>query len=423
MRNLIFWCLLSLLLQSGAVLAQTKTVVPLGGNAFVTRAAPTGDELIDDTGLHNWTSDEAVTSVYFFVKQAGKLELSLLGALHGATQSTVEVSINGQRRLAALSGTAPSPFHVGTFTIARPGYIKVDLQGVSTDGGYYGDISGLETSGSATSAGMVFADDPANFYWSRRGPSGHLSFTVPENTEYFYSEITVPSGHDPVGSYFMANGFSSGYFGIQVNSETERRVLFSVWDSPAGKTTLLKKGGDVIAQDFGGEGTGGQSFLRYDWEPGRSYRFITRARPDGQGNTLYSAWFGTPCLPGHGDCPWKFIATWTYEGVSTYQQGVYSFIESFNPDLGYLDRRALYGNQWAITNDGTWTELKSARFSVDATALNHQRLDITGGAIAPSFYLRNTGFFSKSATPGTTFTRSATGFKPRVDLNTLPEPQ
>ncbi|MGO4779994.1 DUF5077 domain-containing protein, partial [Lysobacter sp. 2RAB21] len=126
----------------------------------------------------------------------------------------------------------------------------------------------------------VFADDPANFYWSRRGPSGHLGFAVPENTEYFYSELTVPRKYDPIGSYFMANGFAQGYFGIQVNSATERRVLFSVWDAPNGKTTLLKKGKDVIAQDFGGEGTGGQSFLRYDWKPGHTYRFITRARPD-----------------------------------------------------------------------------------------------------------------------------------------------
>jgi hypothetical protein len=42
-------------------------------------------------------------------------------------------------------------------------------------------------------------------------------------------EITVPVGQDPIGSYFMANGFGEGYFGFQVNSKTERRVLFSVW--------------------------------------------------------------------------------------------------------------------------------------------------------------------------------------------------
>ncbi|MEH6421367.1 DUF3472 domain-containing protein [Pseudomonas sp. CGJS7] len=421
MRNRAFSLMLLLALQSSALFAQTKTLVPLGGNAFITRPAGAQEELVDDTGLHNWTSNKAIASVYFYAKRPGKLELSLVGALNGATRSTVEVSIAGQRRLASLSGSATSSFHVGTFNIARPGYVKVDLRGVSSDGDYYGDISGLEVGGSAVDAGLVFANDPANFYWSRRGPSGHLGFAVPDNTEYFYNEVTVPRGFDPIGSYFMANGFGQGYFGIQVNSASERRVLFSVWDSPAGKTTLLKKGADVIAQDFGGEGTGGQSFLRYGWKPGHTYRFITRARPDGQGNTLFSAWFGTPCLLGYGDCQWKFIATWKYEGVSTYQKGVYSFIESFNPDLGYLDRMALYGNQWAIGSNGAWSEVKSARFTVDATASNRQRLDITGGAIAPAFYLRNTGFFDHSATPGTSFTRSRSWFKPRVDLGALPE--
>ncbi|TWI01855.1 uncharacterized protein DUF3472 [Luteimonas cucumeris] len=423
MRNLFVCCLLSLLLASGAVLAQTKTIVPLGGNAFVTRPAPAHEELIDDTGLHNWTSNEAIVSVYFFAKQAGTVELSLVGALHGANRSTVEVSIDGQRKQAVLAGTAASSIPVGTFTIARPGYVKVDLQGVSTDGGYFGDVSGLEVGGSAAAAGLAFADDPANFYWSRRGPSGHLNFTVPEHTEYFYSEITVPKGHDRIGSYFMANGFSTGYFGIQVNSETERRVLFSVWDSPGGKTTLVKKGDGVSAQDFGGEGTGGQSFLRYDWKPGSSYRFITRARPDGRGNTLYSAWFGAPCLPGADDCEWKFLATWRYEGVSSYLTKAHSFIESFYPELGHLERMAHYGNQWAISKDGVWTELKSARFSVDATARNRQRLDVTAGATADSFYMRNGGFFDKAAAPGTHFTRSSAQAKPRVDLDALPEPR
>lgn len=422
MRKTAIGLLLSLSLLSSPSIAQTaKTVVPLGGNAFITRPAPAGEELVNDTGLHNWSSDKAVASVYFFANRAGRVELSLVGALHGANRSTVEVSIDGQRRLAALSGAASSSFHVGSFAVARPGYVKVDLRGVSTDGGYYGDISGLEVSGSAADAGLVFADDPANFYWSRRGPSGHLGYSVPDDTEYFYNEVTVAKGHDPIGSYFMANGFSQGYFGIQVNSAKERRVLFSVWDSPTGKTTLLKKGEDVIAQDFGGEGTGGQSFLRYDWKPGHTYRFITRSRPDGQGNTLFSAWFGTPCVLGRGDCRWRFIATWKYEGGSTYHKGVYSFIESFNPDYGYLDRLALYGNQWAVSADGVWTEIKSARFTVDATAHNRQRLDITGGAIAPAFYLRNTGFFSQAATPGSVFARSASWFKPRVNLAALPE--
>jgi hypothetical protein len=92
------------------------------------------------------------------------------------------------------------------------------------------------------------ANDSANYYWSRRGPSCHLNYSTPAaDKEYFYSELTVPLGEDKEGSYFMANGFGEGYFGIQVNSATERRVLFSVWDPAQGQTTLLRNGANVTA--------------------------------------------------------------------------------------------------------------------------------------------------------------------------------
>jgi hypothetical protein len=42
-----------------------------------------------------------------------------------------------------------------------------------------------------------------------------MGYTTPANTEYFYNEMTIPTGQDPIGSYFMANGFSGGYFGIR----------------------------------------------------------------------------------------------------------------------------------------------------------------------------------------------------------------
>lgn len=60
----------------------------------------------------------------------------------------------------------------------------------------------------------------------------------------------------------MANGFGQGYFGIQVNSLTQRRVLFSVWSGfstddpnavPAEYKVVLKKAGPgVTVNDFGG---------------------------------------------------------------------------------------------------------------------------------------------------------------------------
>ena len=66
-------------------------------------------------------------------------------------------------------------------------------------------------------------------------PSVHLSFrtTAPTTRSYdwIYEEILVPEGSDPLATYYMSLGFYRGYMGIQTNSDTERRVLFSVWDS------------------------------------------------------------------------------------------------------------------------------------------------------------------------------------------------
>ena len=430
MRSIMYRSLCALLALSGAAVAQdASNTVPLGGNAYVTQAAPTADEIIADDGLHNWDSSKAVISVYFDVQQAGDLTLALVGTLGGASHSTVKVSVNGQSRLAELSSTGGGPFDAGTFTVAQPGYVRVDLQGVATDGGYYGDISGLQVSGSATAAGVTYANDPDNFYWSRRGPSVHLGFKAPANTEYFYSEITVPVGEDPVGSYYMANGFNVGYFGIQVNSPTERRVLFSVWDPPGGgSTTLVRKGPGVTTNGFGGEGTGGQSYLVYPWEAGHTYRFLSRAQLDDAGNTLFSSWFADAASRGqcdahssHGNCNWHLIATWKYPGVATYLRGLYSFLESFDPDHGYIGRRAVYGNEWAKPAGGAWTELTSAYYDVDPTGLNKQRLDFAGGVNgAHAFYLRNDGFFTPPVKSGQTFVRAANGTPPDVNLDNLP---
>ena len=40
-----------------------------------------------------------------------------------------------------------------------------------------------------------------------------------------------PAWKTPLWTYFEACGWHRGYFGMQVNSPTERRIIFSVWDS------------------------------------------------------------------------------------------------------------------------------------------------------------------------------------------------
>lgn len=393
-----------------------NATVNLGGNAFITSAPANASEAVSDAGLGNWTNASTVTSVYFRVAQAGQLKLGLVARLAGSTASTVKVSINGTAFNVNLSGANSKTYDVGMVNIAAAGYVKVDLQGVSKNGGYFGDVSAVKIAGTAATTGMNFANDAANYYWSRRGPSVNIGFVAPANTEYFYNELSVPVGEDKIGSYFMANGFSEGYMGIQVNSASERRVLFSVWDASNGsKTTLVRKGPSVVDNAFGGEGTGGQAYLLYNWVAGNTYKFITRARPDGAGSTLYSAWFYAPEM-----AEWRFVATWKRPATTTYLTGAHSFLENFIDTKGYLGRKVLVGNQWARKVSGAWTEVTQMSFNGDATAANKQRMDFAGGLENGKFYMRNGGFFANYVPLGQSFTRPATGIAPNVNVATLP---
>lgn len=255
-----------------------------------------------------------------------------------------------------------------------------------------------------------------NFYWGRRGPSVHLGYLAPANVEWFYNEVTVPTGFDPVGSYFMANGFSGGYFGMQINSPTERRFLFSVWDADDGSaTTLVRKGPNVTAQNFGGEGTGGQSYLVYNWKAGNTYRFLTQAKPDSNNNTLFSSWFYAP-----EDQSWHFIATWKRANANTTLMDLYSFVENFYPETGDKEREALFGNQWVYNSNNGWTEVALARFTGDAIASIRFRLDYAGGMLSNQFYLKNGGFFNNYTPLNTYVSRPYTGTPPTIDFSTLP---
>ncbi|PST83909.1 hypothetical protein C7T94_03960 [Pedobacter yulinensis] len=387
----------------------TSLNVGLGGNAYT---AGTGG-LINDTGLHNWTSTSTITSVWFRLSLTGSLTVALKGSVPTGS-SNIKVTINGTVFNKTITGSSVSTTTIGTVNVASPGYVRVDIQGVSKTGSYFGDISDLVISGPTVASGVQYATDVSNYYWSRRGPSCHLGYSVPASTQYFYSELNVPAGQDKIGSYFMANGFSGGYFGMQVNSATERRILFSVWDPETGSTTLVRKGADVTSNGFGGEGTGGQSYLVYNWAADATHKFLLKAVPSATG-TNYTAWF---CAGG--TTTWKLIAEWRRPNINSYLTGMYSFIENFNPEQGYLQRTCYHGNQWYKTTTGSWAEITNATFTFDATAANEQRMDYQGGVSGNRFYLRNGGFFANYTNSGTVLTRTATGTAPSVNLTTLP---
>ena len=400
--------------------------VPVAGNSFLTVKPSGANEVITSTKLGNWTNSNTVISTYFRVSNPGTLSIGLKASVPSGT-SVVKVTVGNVSKNVTLTGSANTNYTAGDFNISSPGYVKVDLQGVSKTGGYFADVTDITFGGTAASGTNIFSNDTSYYYWARRGPSCHLGYTIPtsSNVSYYYNEVTVPVGEDKIGSYFMANGFGEGYFGIQVNSATERRVLFSVWSPfptddpnnipPDHKIVLNKAGSGVTIGEFGNEGSGGQSYYKYNWTAGQTYKFLLKGEPDGTGKTDYTAWFLSP-----DTTTWKLIASWKRPQTSTYLKGFYSFVENFNPENGYMGRKAEFKNQWVRTSAGNWQAVSAAKFTVDATYNAQQRIDAMGGTNGNSFFLQNGGFFSTIVAPGTQFSVTAPTQAPDIDLSTLP---
>lgn len=396
--------------------------VPLAGNAFLEEHIGSGG-WISKEGLIAW-KDGGLVGVYFRVQRAGIVNLKLRARATATAGSTIEVSALNKKAILEVRNQDFREFDAVEIPVDTPGYVKVNIRGLHKNDSHFAEISDLIVSGSATADGILFCNDPDFYYWARRGPSCHLNYVYPEEnkTTYFYNEVTVPMGADKIGSYFMANGFAEGYFGIQVNSQTERRILFSVWspfqtDDPKSipqdqQIKLLKKGKNVYTGEFGNEGAGGQSYLRYDWKAGTTYRFLLRGEPDGKGNTTYSAWFYTP-----ESGQWMLIARFLRPHTDTYLKRFHSFLENFNPEYGFLGRTVEFRNQWVY--DGTWKAVHAAKFSVDNTYRAKQRVDAIGGITKAGFFLQNGGFFNVSITPGTEFITPITDKAPNIDFKNL----
>lgn len=200
--------------------------IPFGGNSYVTEGG--GNVAINKDGLVRWNDGQTVISTWFKTSQAGKLDLALRAKSKASAE--LKMSVVGKTFDVKIPAGDWAVIPVGSVTLPENGYIRVDLQGVKKGGETFAEISDLMVGGEAVSDSLNFVPSDFEFYWARRGPSVHVSYKQPqEDIEYFYNEVTVPEGNDVIGSYFMANGFGEGYFGMQVNSETERRVLFSVW--------------------------------------------------------------------------------------------------------------------------------------------------------------------------------------------------
>lgn len=409
------------ILASTQVLAQTQHEVPMAGNAYVTSHAARTQ--VTDRGIRNWTSPETVVSAYFYVSQPQTVTLSLKGKGH----ATMLMSCKDAKQTVRFDSDEVTVAGKLSVSVAHAGYIRVDIQGVERSDQRYADISDIVVT--ANEGKVTCVKDFSN-YWGRRGPSVHMAYQLPkgEDYEWFYNEVTVPQEGETMCSYYMAAGFGEGYFGMQYNSPTERRVLFSVWspfdtqdprDIPEDmRIKLLKSGKDVHIGEFGNEGSGGQSYLIYPWKAGQTYSFLMRVHPDGKGNTVYTAFFYAP-----EEGKWRLVAKFLRPKTDTWYTHAHSFLENFMPEQGYLSREVRFTNQWARTRTGKWVRPESAVFTHDATARAGVRLDYIGGLTpaGDALYLKMGGFFDQNEKGGKRFAMPAYQGKtvPNVNFKAL----
>jgi len=406
--------------------SDTAIVVPLGGNAWRTDKDTLGGKITND-GIADWSDQHAEFEAHCRFGKPGKFRLYLEFSVPEGT-SVIGVYAAGRRFIVPAKAGIHKDRYLGEFTLTDTGDMKFLIRGLSKTGKAFANVSAIKLVGETVSSiNYVKNNDGDFFYWGRRGPSVHLNYTVPDgvDAEWFYNEVTVPKGNDVLGSYFMACGFGEGYFGMQVNSPTERHILFSVWspfktDDPKSipndqKIIMLKKGNNVHTGEFGNEGSGGQSYMNYMWKAGNTYRFLVHAKPDGKGRTEYTAYFYAPEAG-----KWQLLASFSRPKTETYLKHLHSFLENFDPEQGIYTRDVDFNNEWLCDAKGNWTELTKAKFTCDNTGAKGYRMDYAGGTKDGSFYLKNCGFFNDYTARNSFFERPATGKKPDVDLNSLP---
>ncbi|HEY3857088.1 MAG TPA: DUF3472 domain-containing protein [Verrucomicrobiae bacterium] len=407
----------AVLLLCSLICAQAQLNVP-AFTAYL-EPDPEGANVSSPDGVSNWNDPAQKVNWFGEFKATGGIKCSVLLRLPAEQETLLRLTVAGTSHDASAKGAgdANSKIDFGAFEIPVAGYQRFELQSLNPKGRDAGNIRALVLDGSASTNAHF------NLKERRNAASVHLNYPVggATNVDAFYCEVT--SVEAPIWTYFEACGWHRGYFGMQVNSPTERRIIFSVWDSgkehanrnkvaKADRVTLIAKGDGVFMGDFGNEGTGGHSHFVYDWKMGEKQRFLVTAKPSDATHTIYSGYWFRP-----DQQKWMLISSWKAPQEGGFMHGFYSFSENFGGDNGELRRKALYGNQWFHTADGQWHEQVTATFSHDPTG-KIDRLDRFMGVEDGQFFLSNGGFIPGYTKFGELFHRPTTGQLPN-DLNIL----
>ena len=435
-----------------------KTIKSSGGQGYAeTNGKPaSGINIREDRGPDNklmltaysdgWTNTNASLTWYLY-HTAGKYDIDLLHKITKSAKQQFQFSIidinntglQASQSIISTTGTGNNEtLTVLSVDIPKTGFYKYELKPLSPPNNKV-TISGLEFK-SMTSAA---ADVHATNYLS--SPSVHLSSwrstdgtSIPgKKYDWCYMEILVPTGGDALSTYYMSLGVLAGYMGIQTNSNSERGVIFSMWDDGDTDTdpTLdqFKRAGAVdndpktTVSRFGNEGTGTKSFVHgWNWDTNVPVKFLTNARLEEykdtmknvagadsiilRRNTLVSAWFNA-----NPDKGWQYISTLRLPNKVSYFDSWYSFLENYGYQNGQIKRHAYYYNAFAHEQSydpakpGRWMSFNQVNFS-NTDGSTGQRMDFEQGRLPENpyyFYMSSGGYANATVKKENTTTLQA----------------
>lgn len=246
-----------------------------------------------------------------------------------------------------------------------------------------------------------------------------------DSVEWIYTEVRVPKGEAPLKTYYCAIQGYMYYCGIQTNSRSERRIIFSVWDSKEGKdkknevpdaekAILIIPGNGIVFNRFGGEGSGIHTHYPFNWQEDSTYKFLIHTVPDSVSKT------STIALFVEVDNKWKLIAKIKRPEFIGYEKGAAAFIEDFSNRDDRHRRSVSFQNFWVRKVSGDWKEITTVYYHLPFGDRNRKIKDY-GCSLSTShgFMLTSGGGFTDSfLQPPIWLTRNATNIIP---VNKMPE--
>ena len=199
-----------------------------------------------------------------------------------------------------------------------------------------------------------------------------------QNAVCLYGEITVLATHPSIyycGANWHPGEAAGGYCGIQDNQPTERRTIFSIWDtSPELHPHITEADPQTLFNRFGGEGEGAHTHMLWNWKTGEIFQFFVQKQPGEIAGTTDTRYYIFDRASGK----WRHSATITSPNggkpsVATIGGGLNSFLENFRNTDRAEPKLALYclwlgsspDNLKCLTRahgDGTWGQLHDCYF-------------------------------------------------------------